>query len=76
MSEKKQSVDKKAPTKGVTKKKARVFTIDCSKPVNDKIMDIASFEKFLIEHIKVDGKTGQPRNDSSKQLTALFRQSG
>lgn len=48
----------KAPTKATSKKKAKSYVIDCSKPVNDKIMDIASFEKFLIEHIKVDGKVG------------------
>lgn len=40
------------------KKKGVSFTIDCAKPVEDKIMDIASFEKFLQEKIKVDGKAG------------------
>lgn len=40
------------------KRKALTFTIDCSKPVEDKIMEIASFEKFLLDKIKVDGKTG------------------
>lgn len=34
------------------------FTIDCTRPVEDKIMEIASFEKFLQDRIKVDGKTG------------------
>lgn len=43
------------PKKG---KKALTFTIDCAKPVEDKIMEIASFEKFLLDKIKVDGKTG------------------
>jgi len=38
--------------KGVT------FTIDCAKPVEDKIMDIASLEKFLQDRIKVGGKAG------------------
>uniref|UniRef100_A0A7I4BMC0 Large ribosomal subunit protein eL22 n=1 Tax=Physcomitrium patens TaxID=3218 RepID=A0A7I4BMC0_PHYPA len=47
---------KVAPVKG--KKKAQTFTIDCGKPVEDKIMDIASFEKFLNDRIKVDGKAG------------------
>lgn len=47
---------KAAPAKG--KKKATVFVIDCSKPVEDKIMEIASFEKFLNDKIKVNGKTG------------------
>ncbi|KAG0572778.1 hypothetical protein KC19_VG124200 [Ceratodon purpureus] len=40
------------------KKKPQTFTIDCGKPVEDKIMDIASFEKFLHDRIKVDGKAG------------------
>ena len=40
-------------------KKALTFTIDCAKPVEDKIMEIASFEKFLLDKIKVDGKTGE-----------------
>ena len=42
------------------KKKAQVFTIDCTKPVEDKIMEIKSFEKFLMDKIKVDNKTGAP----------------
>ncbi|XVF23483.1 hypothetical protein REPUB_Repub13aG0042600 [Reevesia pubescens] len=40
------------------KKKGGSFTIDCAKPVEDKIMDIASLEKFLQERIKVGGKAG------------------
>ena len=48
------AVDKKA--KG--KKKALHFTVDCTKPVEDKIMDIASFEKFMLDKIKVNNKTG------------------
>ncbi|KAF5181086.1 60S ribosomal protein L22-2 [Thalictrum thalictroides] len=44
-------------TKG-GKKKAATFVIDCAKPVEDKIMDIASLEKFLQERIKVGGKAG------------------
>ena len=40
------------------KKKIDIFTIDCSKPVEDKIMDIASLNKFLQERIKVGGKAG------------------
>ncbi|KAF9622142.1 hypothetical protein IFM89_029426 [Coptis chinensis] len=35
------------------KKKTATFVIDCGKPVEDKIMDIASLEKFLQERIKV-----------------------
>ena len=40
------------------KKKGASFVIDCGKPVEDKIMDIASLEKFLQERIKVGGKAG------------------
>ena len=32
--------------------------IDCQAPVDDKVLDIASFEKYLTERIKVEGKTG------------------
>ncbi|BEI98508.1 hypothetical protein CcaverHIS631_0308070 [Cutaneotrichosporon cavernicola] len=35
------------------------FYVDYSVPVNDNVFDPASFEKFLHDRIKVDGKTGQ-----------------
>jgi large subunit ribosomal protein L22e len=38
--------------------KKSTFIVDCSKPVEDKIMEIASFETFLAERIKVAGKAG------------------
>ncbi|PWA82056.1 ribosomal protein L22e [Artemisia annua] len=38
------------------KKKVSTFVIDCGKPVEDKIIEIASLEKFLQERIKVGGK--------------------
>jgi large subunit ribosomal protein L22e len=34
------------------------IVIDCSRPVEDKIYDVASFEKFLHDRIKVEGRTG------------------
>ncbi|KAI5658715.1 hypothetical protein M9H77_27508 [Catharanthus roseus] len=40
------------------KKKGATFVIDCSKPVEDKIMEISSLEKYLQERIKVGGKPG------------------
>ena len=40
------------------KKKTRTFVIDCARPVDDKIMEIGSFEKFLKDRIKVNGKAG------------------
>ena len=49
---------KKAQPKGIKKIKQQTFVIDCSKPVEDKIMEIAAFSKFLTDKIKVNGKTG------------------
>ena len=51
---------KLSATGGVAKgkKKAHTYVVDCAKPVEDKIMEIASFEKFLQDRIKVDGKAG------------------
>nr|XP_043636035.1 60S ribosomal protein L22-3-like [Erigeron canadensis] len=44
--------------KGGKKKTQSTYVIDCGKPVEDKIMEIASLEKFLQERIKVGGKAG------------------
>jgi hypothetical protein len=47
------------------KKKGSVtFVVDCTKPVEDKIMDIASLEKFLQERIKVAGGKAGNLGDS------------
>jgi len=37
---------------------AKKWTIDCKEPVDDDIFDIAAFEKFLHDRLKVGGKTG------------------
>ncbi|KAM0745829.1 ribosomal protein L22 [Meredithblackwellia eburnea MCA 4105] len=42
---------------------AQKYIIDYSGPANDKIFDAAAYEKFLIDHIKVGGKTGQLGED-------------
>merc|ERR1712098_1001210 len=34
------------------------FTLDCSAPVDDNILDPAGLEKFFQDRIKVNGKTG------------------
>merc|ERR1712183_351205 len=48
-----------AVKKKISKRKQTLkFTIDCSQPVDDGIMDAASFEKFLLDRIKVGGKVG------------------
>merc|ERR1711942_132922 len=55
----KKPASKAAAQKGGKKKKTVLkFTLDCTLPVEDGIMNVASFEKFLLEHIKVAGKTG------------------
>lgn len=33
--------------------------IDCTQPVDDKVLDVAQFEKYLHDRIKINGKTGQ-----------------
>merc|ERR1711881_417019 len=53
-------ISKMAPTNKSKKSKSKQlkFTIDCTAPVDDGIMEIASFNQYLKEHIKVDGKIG------------------
>lgn len=50
-----------APSKksGSASKKSEThkFVIDCSAPANDKIFDVAAYEKYLHDHIKVEGRT-------------------
>ncbi|GFP97117.1 60S ribosomal protein l22-2 [Phtheirospermum japonicum] len=46
--------------KGV--KKGSTFVIECSKTMEDKIMDIDSLEKFLQERIKDGDKVGTLRD--------------
>merc|ERR1711968_406244 len=40
------------------KKKTKTFVLDCARPAGDKIMEIGSFEKFLKDRVKVNGKSG------------------
>ena len=44
-----------APSK---KKVTLKFTVDCTAPVDDNVLDPASFEKFLHDRVKVQGKAG------------------
>uniref|UniRef100_A0A2R9BXH7 Large ribosomal subunit protein eL22 n=1 Tax=Pan paniscus TaxID=9597 RepID=A0A2R9BXH7_PANPA len=41
---------------GQKKKQVLKFTLECTHPVEDGIMDAANFEQFLQERIKVNGK--------------------
>ena len=47
---------KKLVAKGGKKKQVQKFTPDCTRPVDDGIMDAANFEQFLQERMKVHGK--------------------
>jgi len=46
-------------TKGGAKKKAKAikYYIDCTHPVEDGIFDLNAFERFLLEKMKINGKT-------------------
>ena len=46
------------PKSAAAKKQTVEFTINCQIPVDDHVLDPASFEKFLHDRIKVNGKTG------------------
>ena len=35
------------------------YRLDCTVLVDDEILDLASFQKFLMDRIKVNGKAGQ-----------------
>lgn len=41
-----------------TAKKNVRFTLDCSIPVDDNVLDLQTFVKFLTDRIKVNGKAG------------------
>ncbi|CAB0003614.1 unnamed protein product [Nesidiocoris tenuis] len=50
--------------KGQKKKKVSLkYVIDCTHPFEDKIMDVANFEKYLQERIKINGKTNNFGNN-------------
>ena len=50
------AIKKKGQAEG--KKLALRFTIDCSEPVEDEVLILRDFEKYLKERVKVDGKKG------------------
>ena len=66
-----------APMKKTGKKAKKVshaFTIDCTHPVEDGIMQIGKFEEFLKGAVKVEGKTGNlGKNVSTQIFSAFFR---
>ncbi|TDZ26009.1 60S ribosomal protein L22 [Colletotrichum sidae] len=44
--------------KGKNQKVTKKFIINASQPASDKIFDVAAFEKFLQDRIKVEGRVG------------------
>merc|ERR1712187_329039 len=64
---------KMAPTQKSKKSKSntRKFTINCAAPVDDGILDMASFNAYLAEHIKVEGKVGNLGNNIKVAKTNL-----
>jgi large subunit ribosomal protein L22e len=50
---------KKEAGKKEETKVTRNFTIDCSKPVEDKVFNTSTFAEYLRQRIKIDGKTGK-----------------
>merc|ERR1712049_5490 len=54
---KKQALKGKKKVQKLTKKNQLKFVIDCTHPVEDGIMNCADFEKYLLERIKINGKT-------------------
>ena len=45
------------------KKLSLKFTIDCTKPVEDKVFSTSAFADFLKQKVKVNGKTGNLSTD-------------
>merc|ERR1712110_1200584 len=46
-----------------SKRQSLKFAIDCTQPVDDGIMEIASFQQYLVDRIKVEGKVGNLGNN-------------
>ncbi|KAF4451195.1 50S ribosomal protein L22e [Fusarium austroafricanum] len=46
-----------AKKSGKAQKQTKKYIIDASQPASDKIFDVAAFEKFLQDRIKVEGRT-------------------
>ncbi|KAK4066533.1 50S ribosomal protein L22e [Trichoderma simmonsii] len=69
---------------GKAQKQTKKFIINASQPASDKIFDVSAFEKFLQDHIKVDGRTNnlgdnvaiQSSGDGKIEVTAHNELSG
>jgi large subunit ribosomal protein L22e len=55
----KQPKEKVAKKENVETKVSHTFSIDCSKPVEDKVFNTTNFAEFLRGRIKIGGRTGR-----------------
>ncbi|KAF9881991.1 putative ribosomal L22e family protein [Colletotrichum karsti] len=53
-----QAAIKRTGKAGKNQKVTKKFIINASQPASDKIFDVAAFEKFLQDKIKVEGRVG------------------
>ncbi|ODV63517.1 60S ribosomal protein eL22 [Ascoidea rubescens DSM 1968] len=51
-----------APIKS-KKSAVKKFTVDCSGPSDNGVFDTSSYAKYLIDHIKLDGRVGNLGDD-------------
>ncbi|ODV98268.1 hypothetical protein PACTADRAFT_31670 [Pachysolen tannophilus NRRL Y-2460] len=54
-----------APITKKSQKVAKKFVVDCSAPTENGVFDPSSYAKYLIDHIKIDGRVGNLGNDIS-----------
>merc|ERR1719228_1958205 len=69
----------KKSSKTKTAKNKLVYSVDCTHPVEDGIMNVADFEKYLKERIKTEGQTNNfkhnvvlERNKNKITVTSLL----
>ncbi|KAH7358166.1 60S ribosomal protein L22 [Plectosphaerella cucumerina] len=55
---------------GKAQKTTKKFVINASQPANDKVFDVAAFEKFLQERIKVEGRVNNLGDNITISSTA------
>ncbi|XP_045470784.1 60S ribosomal protein L22-like [Harmonia axyridis] len=63
--------------KGLKKKKVSLkFTIDCTHPVEDSIMDLGDFENYLMAKIKINNKLANFSGKSGQHYITLSQEKG
>merc|ERR1711972_291873 len=59
----KASIFGKKKDKAKAAKNKLIFSVDCTHPVEDGIMNVSEFEKYLRERIKTEGQTNNFKNN-------------